>query len=228
MSEEPRPGHLTTEYESLRAELAANRHLVFERPLAIALAGVIGAATIQTLAAAPFLALALGVVLWFNLWFTHNRLLSSARIIAYLHRAHDEWGRFPWLGWERALARSRNWSRANREVIGLIWRDAVARAGSDKMRYYGPILYFHLALAGISGSITLAVMLRSPSWQSVLCTAPALVALATFVCVSLSRFPTARIAASIEAEEEIWRRVRSLPESHSRPEPSAEATPTGS
>lgn len=141
---------MVEEYRFLRQEHETNRKFVFERPLLIvtaALAAALGLSEKGTLGLLPIPFLS---VLAFNLWFTFNRLESSARIVAYIQLFHEgDLRRLPWIGWENALRQYRRW---------------VSRLGSDRLKepqlndetrqfgsmaFYGPIFFFHVSL-GIS------------------------------------------------------------------------------
>jgi hypothetical protein len=93
------------EYKVLRQELEMNRKFVFERPLLVVGATLAGALSPRIgLLTIPFLG-----VLLFNLWFTYNRLWSSARIVAYIQLVHEGISKeFEWIGWERALMKFRS------------------------------------------------------------------------------------------------------------------------
>jgi hypothetical protein len=142
------------EYRFLRQEHEANRKLVFERPLLIVaatLAAAFSTAERGSLGLSlPFLSL-----LAFNLWFTHNRLESSARIVAYLQLIHEGEAKFPWLGWERSLRHYRKWlfkvrsGEAQQPAAGDIPQ-------FDSMAFYGPIFYFHLLLGVVVTAVLLA------------------------------------------------------------------------
>ena len=70
------------EYDTLRKELSESKKYVFERPLVIVGVGL-GLLTTQTVTYGVVLAASLSGLLLFNLWFTVNRLMSVARIVAY-------------------------------------------------------------------------------------------------------------------------------------------------
>jgi len=74
----------TAEYESLRQEMLQNKRYVFERPLVIIGAVGLAAAQLSGTHAAVTLPVLLVALLWLNLWFTVNRLRSTARIVAYV------------------------------------------------------------------------------------------------------------------------------------------------
>jgi hypothetical protein len=90
------------EYNFLRTELETNKKFVFERPLLIIGTGMAALGTLYDVKAIllgpiPFL-----TILYFNLWFTENRLKSSARIVAYLQLVHET-KQLVTPGWESAL-----------------------------------------------------------------------------------------------------------------------------
>ena len=131
------------EYKILRQEHENNRKFVFERPLVIV--GGMLAATMgfkgdpkDMLGLLPLIFLAM---LWFNLWFTHNRLQSSARIVAYIQLIH-ELGAAPWIGWENSLTKYRDWYTNATEIQKEQLKNVPV--ASDSMGFYPPIFYFHL------------------------------------------------------------------------------------
>jgi len=84
------------EYSFLREELDMNRRFVFERPLLIVGAALAAAVPLADKRAFFLLPLPFLAVLLFNLWFTINRLQSSARIIGYIQLVHE--GEKNWIG----------------------------------------------------------------------------------------------------------------------------------
>lgn len=142
------------EYKFLRQEHENNRRFVFERPLVIVVgmlgitAGLQGTSNdLLGLLPLPFLA-----ILWFNLWFTYNRLLSSARIVSYIQLVHDKDGAL-WLGWESSLRKYREWiHKKNRKQVT---DPGTGKSQADSMMFYQPIYYFHVFM----GVLTTALLL---------------------------------------------------------------------
>ena len=135
------PKHLfSKEYNFLRKELETNKKFVFERPLLIigigmAVLGTMYDVKVIFLAPIPFLAL-----LYFNLWFTENRLKSSARIVAYLQLVHET-KELITSGWESSLREYRKTKDS---------KDAEPKAEGyddyDDLKFYSPIFHFHVWL----------------------------------------------------------------------------------
>jgi hypothetical protein len=133
------------EYRFLREELKGNRKLVFERPLIIAGATFAAAFTVSKHGLLGVIPLPFLIVLVFNLWFTLNRLQSSARIIAYLQLIHEGSVAKRWIGWETALRKHREWQFTHqKDSPGWEGRDDFRQY--DHLAYYSGIYYFHLLL----------------------------------------------------------------------------------
>lgn len=138
------------EHELLRAEMDLNRKYIFERPLLIVAGGITAAATLRELVGFEVLPLVFIVLMGFNLWFTHNRLQSNSRIIAYMQLVHTPEGIDLWRGWEAALREFRNTHRKRPHR-----RSAV---DSSENRFYGPILTFHVLAVVLTTGFLLAQM----------------------------------------------------------------------
>ena|SRR5260370_5149930 len=198
------------EYRFLRQEHEANRKFVFERPLII-VAGTLAAALglsekgILGLLPIPFLS-----VLAFNLWFTFNRIESSARIVAYLSLVHE--GPSPvlhWVGWENALRAYRQW--LFRVRAGDEERPSQTSIDQfDSMRFYGPIYLFHLVLGLI---VTALLVTQSMALRALLAgtykpvdalSVWASVVSAVVYCLLFVRFRPAKISHKIELNRRIW------------------------
>lgn len=153
------------EYKFLRQEHENNRRFVFERPLVIVGATLAAAFSLSEkgllgMMPVPFLA-----VLIFNLWFTFNRLASSARIVAYLQLVLEPSAQYRWIGWESSL-------RLYRTTTGTVERErriesAVTERVSkpQTMWFYRPIFFFHMALGIL---VTFILISQSDSLQRLL------------------------------------------------------------
>ena len=147
------------EYNFLRAELESNKKFVFERPLIIIATGmaILGAlydAKAIFLAPIPFLAL-----LYFNLWFTQNRLKSSARIVAYLQLVHET-RQLKTPGWESAL---RNYRKTK---IALDNDKLKVDTDYDNLSFYSPIFHFHVWLgAFVAAAMNFGAL--ATHWESI-------------------------------------------------------------
>jgi hypothetical protein len=144
----------------LREELNINRKFVFERPLVILGATFAAAVTLAdsrwlVTLVVPFLG-----ILLFNLWFTYNRLLSSARIVAYLQLVHEASPALEWEGWENSLRKYRTWLHEHRKEAKELLEDATAKHACDGMNYYPWIYAFHLILGVV---VVLLLIIKSMS-----------------------------------------------------------------
>jgi len=93
---------IQSEYNTLREELLQAKKYIFERPVLI-VALCIGA---TSLVAAPYvglLPLVLAFATLYNFRFTSNRLMSVARIVAYIQLELEERAIGKWVGWETCL-----------------------------------------------------------------------------------------------------------------------------
>jgi len=176
---------MAQEHQALRLEMAANRRFIFERPVLIitaGIAGLLGFCKIETVSpdilvfttalAIPYLA-----VLWFNLWFTANRLQSNARIVAYIQLIHEPGiradqaaghvassPRYAWIGWESAL---REWRKLERERTRKVPfpPSMPRRSGMGIRSFYHPIFVVHVGAGLFIGALLVCEMLylRLPS-----------------------------------------------------------------
>lgn len=205
------------EYRTLRQEHENNRRFVFERPLVVVI-GMIAASTQgdSLLEDIPgLLPLVFLTVLWFNLWFTYNRLQSCSRIVAYIQLVHEQGsGTQPvWIGWENALLKYRDWLKNGpKEEKRQIRRAAVQK---DSMGFYPQIFTFHLVCGVLFVSLNLiqygsldcivaaAFSKTDPPW-------PAMdaIAILAFIAFALPYWPT-RIRTAIGRKRLIWGKVLS-------------------
>jgi len=131
----------------LRAEMEQNRKYIFERPIAVVVGAVAAAATLaggdKTFQGFDLLPTVFTVVLGFNLWFTHNRLQSTARIVSYLQVFHPGDGTRLWMGWEAELHEFR-------------------RIQPERRRFYDGIWAFHILAAVASTGLILVQIYPDP------------------------------------------------------------------
>ncbi len=149
------------EYQTLREELAQGRKYVFERPLLIVGVGV-AAIPVKGGEYIPVLLMLLVGLLLFNFWFTVNRLMSSARIVAYI-RLVLEGSEFPWEGWETSLRKYRVWvnddPQSKRQSVDAELRK---KDVADALMYYPPIYQLHIALVCLSTVAEVILTLKHP------------------------------------------------------------------
>lgn len=148
---ESKPNHKENirleEYKFLRTEHENNRKFVFERPLVIVigmLAAIINikASNNNTLILLPILFL---IILWFNIWFTHNRVQSSSRIVAYIQLFHEtQEYNVSWVGWENALLEYRKLicPKGNLKKLKILLKNEPE--SFDSSGFYSPIFFFHI------------------------------------------------------------------------------------
>ena len=197
------------EYEVLRAELNINRQFVFERPLLIvgvafaALAGV-GKEPVAVQGLILFFLL----LLFFNLWFTFNRLRSNARILGYLRVVHENPGKALRPGWENALSLHRAWLATQGTRLRQIEGDCKELTMHDANRFYGGLFLFHLVMGG------LALVFGLSTWSGLKesCLALALEAVAFDVYVigiitALTLWNPYRPKNSLEVQTRVWQEV---------------------
>ena len=138
---------MSNEYLALRDGLKLNRKFVFERPLLI-VGGAFAANAIFKSQEyfTDILGITVIIILYFNLWFTMNRLKSSARIISYIRLFHE--GKFKelWFGCENSLVEYRKWCLNNVEKFKKIKSDYSKKKQYDSGRFCGPIFSFHLVM----------------------------------------------------------------------------------
>jgi hypothetical protein len=144
------------ERKYLREEHENNRKFVFERPLIIA--GAILAALLNSKTPATEWGLLVPLVLailYYNVSFTHNRLASSSRIVAFLKLFHesDEYVGY-WKPWETALSLQRAMFVAgnapeNKDATDNSSRGRRGRKSSngDSLQFYPAIFWFHVFIA---------------------------------------------------------------------------------
>ena len=197
------------EYRFLREELKGNRRLVFERPLIIAGATFAAAFTVSKHGLLGLMPLPFLIVLVFNLWFTVNRLQSSARIIAYLQLVHEERVTKRWIGWESALRKHREWQFANKD-FSTEWEGRDNFKRYDHLAYYSGIYYFHLLLGLI---ITIVLVGNSRSFLAFIdgtASTVDIVQLATnclfifLFVLALRPFRPKKLKYGIETNRQIW------------------------
>jgi len=144
------------EYKFLRQEHEQNRRFVFERPLAIVAATLAVAFSQSDKVQLGFFPVVFLTVLAFNLWFTKNRMESSARIVAYIQLVLEPTATLRWIGWESSLRAYRN----QNHVLNI----PPDRRGSQSMAFYAPIFYFHLFLGLLVTTILLIQTEPLNSW----------------------------------------------------------------
>ena len=192
--------HYSDEYHFLRTELETNKKFVFERPLFIiatgmAILGALYEAKVIILAPIPFLA-----ILYFNLWFTQNRLKSSARIVAYLQLVHET-KHLKTPGWESVLRIYR------KTKIALSNDELKVDTDYDNIGFYSPIFHFHVWLGAFLAAAMNVGALAS-QWKSLNAVLITLfivnvVSILAYVAAAF-KFPLKEIHGGIERDRLRW------------------------
>lgn len=217
------------EYKFLRQELETNRKFVFERPLLIVGATLTIAAALrnQIMGILWFLPLPFLTILFYNLWFTCNRLRSNARIVAYIQLVHEGSERLLWIGWETALHEFRRRAyRVDRErKAAKKTRKKAATPPTPSpgtyhsMGFYDQIFYFHIVLALMASLLTVLPNPAAPTGGRIDpgVMVPVFVALpmAVFLFYSFYRFRPQKIRHLIDRNQAIWREVLPQPQTPS-------------
>ena len=194
------------EYSTLREELLQAKRYVFERPLLIVALGVGGLTTLEIEYSAA-LGLVLASLILFNFRFTVNRLMSAARIVAYVQLELEKGTTESWSGWESSLRYYRKWLKqdpaaAKAEVEAAMDKQAVP----DAMLHYPPIYQLHMALMAAATVGSVAVTVVPPSIVNIICSVGVLALAANFGAAS-NRYRPSVISALIERNRVIWSRV---------------------
>jgi hypothetical protein len=195
------------EYRSLLEEHRRNRSYIFERPIIVL--GLIAIA-IQYVYGSPigqFVLVALIFILCFNLWFTGNRLLSDARIVAYIHLIHEGELKSKYFGWESALREYRKWNKIHtrlKDKDNLVKEKINPDYIPDKLMFYPAIWFFHFCI------VLLILVITSLSWWdsktaiSSVGLGLSIIATLFFIAYAMGRFHPNRLKGSIEVQREIW------------------------
>ena len=252
----PQEKLMAQEHQALRLEMAANRRFIFERPVLIITAGIAGLLgffgiekvtpdilIFTTALAIPYLA-----VLWFNLWFTANRLQSNARIVAYIQLIHEPGvltgpgsrhaassPRYPWIGWENALRKWREFER-KRTRENPFPPSGSGRSGRSIRSFYHPIFVVHVGAGLFIGALLVCELLylRLPCGTAeipilrgftIAMTTVGFAAVAAYLIVCLG-FLRSDARHGIEYHRRGWKRI--FDQLLSRPSGSSPSAPPGS
>ncbi len=193
------------EHDALRSELLQNRKYVFERPLLIITAAAVAAGQLSGKPSVLFLPFLLIVVLIINLWFTVNRLKSTARIAAYID-AVLEGAPYAWIGWEKSLREHRMWMKKHglEDRRKLLSKHTEKDAVPDAMTYYRPLLLLHVVtvvVALAASLLALGTLTQIPQLVSFAATLGAAIVLA---CCCLGPYRPSRMRDLIEIQRATW------------------------
>ncbi len=197
------------EYVSLREELLQAKRYVFERPLLIAALGLGGISALAPEYAGAFVLVLTGLVV-FNFWFTVNRLMSAARIVAYIQLALEGLPPAEWIGWESSLRYYRKWLKRNPTRAGAIVDEEMERdAAPDAMQHYPPIYRLHLAMTAAAVLTSAVLALRAPGTVNGASLAGVL-GLAVILVRDCRRYRPSFVSSLIERNRVIWKHVFAL------------------
>jgi len=146
---------IQNEYDTLREELLQAKKYIFERPLLI-VALCVGASSLVARPYVGILPLVLSLVSLYNYWFTANRLMSAARIVAYIQLELEERKIGKWVGWETCLRYHRKWQKLNKDKeIVVEDKDFIPEA----ILYYPQIHKLHIVLmfGALTGSAAITI-----------------------------------------------------------------------
>jgi hypothetical protein len=204
------------EYTTLRGEFDQSRKYVFERPLLIVGVGI----TLMTTKTEPVTAVVLPALmtglLLFNFWFTVNRLISSARVVAYILLVLEPGAPLPWAGWETSLRKYRVWRTTTPNAQGIIDERMKDRDVPDSLMYYGPIFWLHGALVVFSAIIAVRFTYEDPKPVNIIAVCVTMIAVVAFTIYAI-RWPPSRMQTMIERNVIIWGLVlggTSVPSNH--------------
>ncbi len=188
------------EYETLRNELLDGRKYVFERPILIITVGLAMTQFVQEQYAVCFPLVIIGL-LFFNLWFTVNRMSSVSRIVAYIQLVLENKDS-KWYGWETSLIGYRKWLKANKEEKINLDDEVIY----DNLGYYPTIYWMHLIIT-IGVFLILAIFtINYFEWENVVWSILTLIVLVVFISYAIKKRPE-NAKKLIEENRQIWKKV---------------------
>lgn len=190
---------LEKEYEMLRNELLQGRRYVFERPLFILTASFTLMQFVDK-QYAMFFPIIIILLLFFNLWFTVNRMTSMARIISFIQLVHEN-DKIKWIGWESSLRCFRIWLEENKTTIKNIKLDNVPVY--DNIAYYPSIFYLHIIVNVLTFIVLTIFTCFNYKPLIVVTTSLTGIVLVIFIIYSIKNSPST-IRPSIEKCRKIW------------------------
>lgn len=204
------------EYTTLRGELDQSKKYVLERPLLIVGVGITLMTTKTEPAAVVVLPTLMTGLLLFNFWFTVNRLISGARIVAYILLVLEPSAPLPWAGWESSLRKYRVWSATTPNAQEIIDERMKDRDIPDSLMYYGPIFWLHVALVVSSTITAIRFTYEDPKPVNIIAVCVTMIAVVAFA-IYAKRWLPSRMQTMIERNLVIWGLAlggTSVPSSH--------------
>lgn len=196
------------EYGVLREELKINRQYVFERPLLIVGVSFAAIANLEEALLLQAASLFFLLLLFYNLWFTFNRLSSNSRILGYLRVAHESPDPRNRPGWESALSLHREWLAENRKR----YREIIAHCEDieihDTNRFFQGIFWFHIVMGGLA--VLVALNLVASTTAGLPAVGLSIVTVLVYfagIVLSLTRWNPYKIRNPIEVEALVWEEV---------------------
>ena len=155
------------EYRTLREELLQARKYVFERPLLIIAIGIGGLKVLEGPYVATLPPIVAGLLV-FNFGFTATRLMSAARIVAYIQLELEEGKHGVWIGWESCLRWYRKWMKSDPDnKRAEIDDERDKEAIPDALMYYSPLYQLHIVLIALTVISSIVILVVSESLISV-------------------------------------------------------------
>lgn len=193
---------IENEYDSLREEITKGKQYVFERPLLL-ISGTVALIQLIDKDYSIFLPLIIIILLYYNIWFTVNRMRSTARIVAYIQVSLES-EKYTWYGWETSLRYYRKWLKQKDINAHEIKIDE--KLIYDNIGYYPFILKVHIFF---SIMVTVAIIIYSVfNWElyNYLTMAGTITGLIIFLSFALKMKPST-VRPLIEQNIFIWKNV---------------------
>ena len=193
---------IENEYDSLRVELNKGKQYVFGRPLLL-ISGSIALVQLIDEDYSIFLPLIIIIILYYNIWFTVNRMRSTARIVAYIQVILES-QKYKWHGWETSLRYYRKWLKQKGINAHDIQIDK--ELIYDNIGYYPFILKIHIFFSIIAtGAI---IIYTSYNWElnNYLTMTATIIGLVIFLSFAIKMKPSS-VTPLIEQNIQIWTNV---------------------
>ncbi len=189
------------EYETLRSEILQSKKYVFERPILIITVSIALFKFIEE-DYATYLPMVIIGLLFFNLWFTVNRILSISRIIAYIQLILENNSETNWFGWETSLRNYRKWTKRNPLIKNNVFDN---EAIYDNLGYYPTIYIMHIIVSCIA-FIALLISSIEKLDTNISIISFTFISLILFLVYSIRNRPN-KLKPYIEKNRYIWQKV---------------------
>jgi hypothetical protein len=200
---------MSAEYSSLRDELLRNKQYVFERPLVIVTVAGIASVQLSGEPSVVFLPLLLSTLLLSNLWFTVNRLRSTARIAAYVAVVLEPASDAEWIGWENSLRLYRIWRKTNtaEEQKSKTQKHINIKAIPDAMMFYPALWWLHVATASVALLVSICSVCKAVTALTLLAFVLTLLASGMIGWFGLGPYHPSKMRDLIEVDDAVWKVV---------------------